>query len=281
MLTGFFRAGKKDRICDSGATWTPSVGAESMTTPADQAAGQEQLGDGAAERVTDDERRGIERLDDVGQVVAAWAVSSASTWNWPISAVLRPRVPNGTRAMTVHLAVTTSQARERLLAAAVEQAMRGGIADLSVRELAAAIGTSHRHALYHSGSREGRHRGRRGCPGSPARGRSAGGDHRRQRPAAREHFGDPQLWPAERPFFELSPTRCSDARAPKDSWRTRPSRCVTAITPAIAREAGRETRPREPKPDSPSRTRRRTAARSAATGDRATVDPKSCHISGR
>ena len=37
----------------------------------------------------------------------------------------------------VHFAMTTSQARERLLAAAVEQAMRGGIADLSLRELAA------------------------------------------------------------------------------------------------------------------------------------------------
>ena len=34
-----------------------------------QAAGQEQLGEGAAERVTDDERRRIERLDDAGQVI--------------------------------------------------------------------------------------------------------------------------------------------------------------------------------------------------------------------
>ena len=51
--------------------------------------------------------------------------------------------------------MATSQARERLLAAAVDQAMRGGIADLSLRELAAAIGTSHRMLLYHFGSREG------------------------------------------------------------------------------------------------------------------------------
>ena len=55
----------------------------------------------------------------------------------------------------VHLAVTASQPRDRLLVAAVEQAMRGGIADLGLRELAAAIGTSHRRLLYHFGSREG------------------------------------------------------------------------------------------------------------------------------
>src|SRR6185437_803715 len=46
-------------------------------------------------------------------------------------------------------------ARDRLLAVAVDRAMDGGIADLSLRELAAAIGTSHRMLLYHFGSREG------------------------------------------------------------------------------------------------------------------------------
>ena len=40
--------------------------------------------------------------------------------------------------------MATSQARERLLAAAVEQAVRGGIIGQSLREIAAAIGTSHR-----------------------------------------------------------------------------------------------------------------------------------------
>ena len=48
-----------------------------------------------------------------------------------------------------------SQARERLLDAAVAQALESGIADLSLRELAAAIGTSHRMLIYHFGSREG------------------------------------------------------------------------------------------------------------------------------
>jgi len=55
----------------------------------------------------------------------------------------------------VHLAMRTSQARERLLAAAVGHALDSGIADLSLRQLAAAIGTSHRMLLYHFGSRQG------------------------------------------------------------------------------------------------------------------------------
>src|ERR1700730_10614042 len=48
-----------------------------------------------------------------------------------------------------------ASARERLLAAAPAIALQGGLADLSLRELAAAIGTSHRMLLYHFGSREG------------------------------------------------------------------------------------------------------------------------------
>ena len=51
--------------------------------------------------------------------------------------------------------MTSSQPRDRLLAVAVEQATRGGIADLGLRKLAAAIGTSHRVLLCHFGSREG------------------------------------------------------------------------------------------------------------------------------
>ena len=93
---------------------------------------------------------------------------------------------------------------ERLLAAAVEQAMQGGIADLSLRELAAAIGTSHRMLLYHFGSREGlriavaravEEAQRAAVPGwgiTPAEARRAW-----------QHFSDPKLWPQERLFFEL------------------------------------------------------------------------------
>ena len=51
--------------------------------------------------------------------------------------------------------MTVSQARERLLDAAVEHALTRGIVDLSLREIAAGIGTSHRMLIYHFGSREG------------------------------------------------------------------------------------------------------------------------------
>jgi AcrR family transcriptional regulator len=45
--------------------------------------------------------------------------------------------------------------RDRLLAAAVDHVLAHGLSDLSLRELAAAIGTSHRMLLYHFGSKEG------------------------------------------------------------------------------------------------------------------------------
>ncbi|HET9949759.1 MAG TPA: TetR/AcrR family transcriptional regulator [Longimicrobiales bacterium] len=44
-------------------------------------------------------------------------------------------------------------ARRRLLSAVVEHALGHGISDLSLRELAAAVGTSHRMLLYHFGSK--------------------------------------------------------------------------------------------------------------------------------
>jgi AcrR family transcriptional regulator len=55
----------------------------------------------------------------------------------------------------VQLSVAASQARDRLLDASVEHALTKGIADLSLREIAAGIGTSHRMLIYHFGSREG------------------------------------------------------------------------------------------------------------------------------
>jgi len=104
----------------------------------------------------------------------------------------------------VHLVMAKSQARERLLAAAVEHAMREGIADLSVRELAAAIGTSHRMLLYHFGSREGllvavSRAVEEAERASLASWGLTAADARR----AWQHFSDPQLWPLERLFFEL------------------------------------------------------------------------------
>ena len=97
-----------------------------------------------------------------------------------------------------------SQPRDRLLAAAVEQAMQGGIADLSLRELAAAIGTSHRMLLYHFGSREGLLVAVARAVEAAERARFlswgvAPEDARR----IWERLSDPALAPAERLFFEL------------------------------------------------------------------------------
>ena len=97
-----------------------------------------------------------------------------------------------------------SQARERLLAAALGHALSAGIADLSLRELAAAIGTSHRMLIYHFGSREGllvavtqavEETERAALLNSG----TTPGDIWR----SWERLSDPKLWPQERLFFEL------------------------------------------------------------------------------
>jgi len=101
----------------------------------------------------------------------------------------------------VHSGMPTSQSRERLLAAAVDHALNAGIADLSLRQLAAAIGTSHRMLIYHFGSREGllvavaqaveeQQRAALLAPGVDAR-------------KSWRRLSDPRLWPQERLFFEL------------------------------------------------------------------------------
>lgn len=104
----------------------------------------------------------------------------------------------------VRSAMPTSQAREHLLAAAVRQALDAGIADLSLRQIAAAIGTSHRMLIYHFGSREGllvavtqavEDQQRAALLASGATSQDAW--------HAWEHFSDPALWPQERLFFEL------------------------------------------------------------------------------
>ena len=82
--------------------------------------------------------------------------------------------------------------------------MRGGIADLSLRELAAAIGTSHRMLLYHFGSREGLLVAVAQAVEEAERARflswgMAPEDARR----IWERLSDPALAPAERLFFEL------------------------------------------------------------------------------
>jgi AcrR family transcriptional regulator len=57
--------------------------------------------------------------------------------------------------VTLDTQLPTATPRDRLLAAAVDHVLAHGLSDLSLRELAAAIGTSHRMLLYHFGSKEG------------------------------------------------------------------------------------------------------------------------------
>ena len=100
--------------------------------------------------------------------------------------------------------------RDRLLAAAVDYVLANGLSNLSLRELAATIGTSHRMLIYHFGSKEGLlvavirrvEAAQREffaqliqaqpdlSPGEGVR-------------AMWRHFTDPQLAPHERLFFEI------------------------------------------------------------------------------
>jgi AcrR family transcriptional regulator len=139
----------------------------------------------------------------------------------------------------VQLSMTTSQPRERLLAAAVEQAMRGGIADMSLRELAAAIGTSHRMLIYHFGSREG-------LLAAVARTveeaqRATVSEWGITAASARrlwQHFSDPRLWPAERLFFELYAHALLGRPGTEGFLENAIEPWVTVIAGALVREAG-------------------------------------------
>jgi AcrR family transcriptional regulator len=101
---------------------------------------------------------------------------------------------------TVQWGMPPSQARERLLAAAVEQALHGGIIGQSLRQIAAAIGTSHRMLLYHFGSREELLVALSNAINEAV----AGALDRWAEPRELfQHFADPEAWPWERLFFEL------------------------------------------------------------------------------
>jgi AcrR family transcriptional regulator len=105
--------------------------------------------------------------------------------------------------------MTDEQPRDRLLAAAVGYAVAHGIGDLTLRELAAAIGTSHRMLIYHFGSKEGFliavvravEEGQRSLFATLA----SDPDLTPVDAARRFWYGlaEPSLWPQERLFFEL------------------------------------------------------------------------------
>src|SRR5215472_1602916 len=99
----------------------------------------------------------------------------------------------------------TSQAREHLLAAAVDHALDTGIADLSLRQLASSIGTSHRMLIYHFGSREGL----LAAVTQAVEDQQLAALLESRTTTARDarqfwqRLSDPKLWPQERLFFEL------------------------------------------------------------------------------
>jgi AcrR family transcriptional regulator len=104
---------------------------------------------------------------------------------------------------------TGTAARERLLAAAMDHVAHHGVGDLSLRGLAAALGTSHRMLIYHFGSREGLlieviravEAQQRAALATMLLDEGAPPAETMRRMWKR--VADPSLWPNERLFFEV------------------------------------------------------------------------------
>lgn len=100
-------------------------------------------------------------------------------------------------------------ARDRLLERAVQFISQRGLTDLSLRELAAAIGTSHRMLIHHFGSKEGlwveviRAVEAQQRAALPALVPDPTVDPSAAMRAWWAHISDPSLWPNERLFFEI------------------------------------------------------------------------------
>ena len=102
-----------------------------------------------------------------------------------------------------------SQARDKLLLAVIGYVTVHGFSDLSLRDLAAAIGTSHRMLIYHFGSREGLmvavvqavEAGQRTFMAQIATDPSISPAELMRTMWVR--LADPSLWPSERLFFEI------------------------------------------------------------------------------
>ena len=99
--------------------------------------------------------------------------------------------------------------RERLLDAAIDYVAQNGIGDLSLRGLAAALGTSHRMLIHHFGSKEQLwveivrtvEQRQRDLLGDLLP--DPGADLRTSMRVWWKHISDPTLWPNERLFFEI------------------------------------------------------------------------------
>ena len=110
----------------------------------------------------------------------------------------------------VHFApVSVQSPRERLLEAAIDYVADNGITDLSLRQLAGALGTSHRMLIHHFGSKEGlwvaivREVERRQREVLAAMIPAVADDPVEAMRAYWRHISDPSLWPNERLFYEL------------------------------------------------------------------------------
>ncbi|HEU4975784.1 MAG TPA: TetR/AcrR family transcriptional regulator [Baekduia sp.] len=100
-------------------------------------------------------------------------------------------------------------ARQRLLEAAIDHVAGHGLTDLSLRSLAAELGTSHRMLIHHFGSKEGLWVA---IVQEVERRQLAAVDELLPDPEASladamrawwRHISDPSLWPNERLFFEV------------------------------------------------------------------------------
>jgi AcrR family transcriptional regulator len=115
------------------------------------------------------------------------------------------------RASIAAMSATTdgTGARERLLAGAMEHVGEHGVGNLSLRGLAAAIGTSHRMLIYHFGSREGLLIEVIRTVEAQQRAALAQFLLDEDAPPAEtmrrmwQRVADPALWPNERLFFEV------------------------------------------------------------------------------
>jgi AcrR family transcriptional regulator len=118
------------------------------------------------------------------------------------------RVPHGTNSGVV-AQEEMSTAKRRLLDATIDYVAEAGLGELSLRQLAAAIGTSHRMLIYHFGSkeellvdvvREVERRERASSLEMHVDAELSEGDQMRRR---WKRFSDPRLWPQERLFFDV------------------------------------------------------------------------------
>src|SRR5262245_45223672 len=99
-------------------------------------------------------------------------------------------------------------AKEQLLQAVIDYVAEHGVGDLTLRGLAAAIGTSHRMLIYHFGSKEGlliavvravEDEQRRALAALELDPSLSPADGMRR---MWKHLADPALWATERLFFE-------------------------------------------------------------------------------